>query len=710
MENEKLTESDKKPEMIMQDLTVLFVEDNPDDVELAELWLKKNGFTLSFQVIDTEEELRNSLAERPPQIILCDYSMPNFDGMTALRIARELVPDIPFIFLSGTIGEERAIQAIHNGATDYVLKNNMLRLGPAINRALKETAERQRLNASEQSRAMMSTIIEATSDFVIMANPEGGIIYMNQGARSLLERGEEDIEGKSVRDIFATCAWNSIKIIIQTTLEEHGIWQGYSVLLTTDGQEVPVSQVLMSHKNADGKLEYYSYIARDMRERDAYEKQIQYLANYDPLTELPNRNLLADRVAQTIEQSKRLKQSIAFLVFNIDRFKLINEGFGQASGDLLLQQVSARIQGIMRSGDTLARLDADNFVMLLEGISSIDDVVPIVRDINSRLSVAFVIKDQSFDITIRIGISVYPRDGEDFISLLQAAEAAEGQVKKGKDKNKFRFYQAAMTRDAASLLTLEQDLRLAPSRHEIEMYYQPQYSLKDMSVVGFEALMRWKHPDRGIVPPAVFIPLAEKSDLILRLGEYALESACRQLSIWDSEGLPNASVAVNVSAHQFHKEGLVGMVNRILKRSQLDPQRLELEITEGFLLKDHEVVAVILKELNTMGVRIALDDFGTGYSSLKYLSRLPLTYLKIDQSFVGRCLTDSKDGEIVRAIIALAKSMHLKVIGEGIETREQNDFLSALDCDIGQGYLFSKPIPAKAVPSFMLSYKQDSDI
>lgn len=682
--------------MAQTELNVLFIEDNPEDVELAVLELGRKGFSIAWERVDTEPGLRTILANWRPHIILSDHSMPSFNGLDALKITKELVPDIPFIFVSGTIGEERAIESIHRGATDYILKDNLRRLSTSVNRAVNESIERHHAQEVEKERSRLVAILEATSDFVAIANPDDTILYLNQGARKLLGL-TRNIDLLTIKDLHAGWTWDFVKNELQPEVANNGIWQGEAVLAAENGVEIPVSQVVISHKAQDGTAEYYSIIARDIRDRKAYEKQIQYMANYDSLTDLPNRSLLADRVAQALTYSHRTNRSIALLVINIDRFKLVTDGYGQEVGDVLLKQFGDRLRLAVREGDTIARLSADSFAVLATELSSPDDGVTVIRKIQDGIRGAFTVDTRNLNITAGIGISIYPRDGSDFTTLLQNADVAMHRSKE-QGENRFQFYASEMTRNAADRVGMENELRSALSSQQLELYYQPQISLADGRIVGVEALMRWNNPERGMVPPGLFIPIAESSELIYPIGDWALATACNQLVEWDKSGMgTNLRIAVNVSARQFRSKGFSAMVGRVLEASGIKPERLELELTESVLINDHKEAVNILNQLNELGVKIALDDFGTGYSNLSYLSRLPLDYLKIDQSFVQRSLTDNNDAEIVRAIVSLSDSLGLRVIAEGIETEEQLEFLRGYNCEFGQGYLFSRPVQAKMI-------------
>ena len=674
---------------------LLFVEDSELDAELSVRALEQGGFDVSWARVQDEADLKQALRSSKPQAVLSDFAMPGFDGIQALRVVREMTPGVPFIFVSGTIGEERAIDAIRLGATDYVLKNNMRRLGTAVKRALSESAEREHIRLAEEERARLVKVLEATSDYVGISDPTGKIIYMNAAGRKLAGAPESGDVGKSVIDIYPQ--WASTRVNGEAQPGVHqGLWQGESVLLGTDGSEIPVSQVIIAHKGPGGDTRFFSTIARDMRERKAYEARLQHFANYDSLTNLPNRTLLGDRTAQAIAHTRRSGRPAALLVLNLDRFKLVNESCSHGAGDALLESVADRLRGAVREGDTIARLGADTFAVLAADLARADDVLAVARKIHESMRSPFELEGRDLRVTVSLGASIYPRDGAEFDILLRNAEAAMHKVKAG-GRNGFQFYAAAMTREATDRVELENDLRLALGRNELEVHYQPQVDLSGGRAVGVEALIRWRHRERGWISPLQFILVAEDCDLIHPLGEFVLVRGCRQIEAWDKAGLTGLRLAVNVSAQQFRSPDFLEAVTRALRATGLEPSRLELELTESVLVDNRDEAILILKRLKTLGVQIAVDDFGTGYSSLSYLSRLPIDCLKIDRSFVSRVHERGRDAAIAQAVITLAHSLGLRVVAEGVETDDQREFLRSHACDLGQGYLFSRPVQPDAI-------------
>src|SRR6266704_726964 len=564
------------------------------------------------------------------------------------------------------------------------------RLSASVRRALSEASERERVRIAEEERARLVQVLEATSDYVGISEPTGKIIYMNAAGRKLTGAPESGDVGKSTTDVHPQWASERVEGEGRRAAERDGLWHGESALLGADGTEIPVSQVITAHKGPNGTIRFFSTIARDIRDRKAYEERLQYFANYDPLTGLPNRSLLGDRALQGIAHAKRAGRPTALLVMNLDRFKLVNESYSHGAGD------------------TVARLGADAFAVLATDLARPDDVSAVARKIREAMHAPFWLEARDLHVTVSIGASIYPRDGEDFDILLRNADAAMHRVK-AEGRNGFQFYAAAMTRQATDRVELENELRLALGKHELEIHYQPQVVLANGRIVGVEALMRWNHRGRGWIPPGQFIPIAEDSDLIHPLGEFALAEGCRRIRAWNDAGFASLRLAVNVSAQQFRSAGFVEAVGRALRAAELEPACLELELTESVLVENREEAADILKRLKALGVQIAVDDFGTGYSSLSYLSRLPIDCLKIDRSFVSRVHEKGHDAAITQAVISLAHSLAVRVIAEGVETVEQLEFLRTHRCDQGQGYLFSPAVDPGAMAKLLAAGTLEPD-
>ena len=439
----------------------------------------------------------------------------------------------------------------------------------------------------------------------------------------------------------------------------------------------------------------------DLSQNKRTQDQLNHLAYHDALTDLPNQVLFKDRLKQAIALSRRSDQMQAVLLLNLDRFKAINDSLGYTSGDRLLQSVAERLTSCVRESDTVARFGGDEFAILLTHLPRAQDAANVARAIKQALNQAFILDNQEIFVSSSIGISIYPQDGRDTAGLLKTAGVALDRAKV-QGGNNYQFYTAGGTTRALKQLVLENNLRQSLDRDEFFVQYQPQVAIQDFHLVGMEALVRWQHPSLGVLYPKEFITLAEESGLIIPLGDWILRTACAQNKLWQDAGLPPMRLSVNFSARQFQQPTFITDVSQILKETNLDPRWLELELTESSIMKDPEEAIEKLHELKLMGIQVAIDDFGTGYSSLNYLKRFPIDTLKIDKSFVSDVCKDPHDTSIVRAIINLGHALDLNVIAEGVETREQLQYLAALECDQVQGFLFSKPLPVKAFEELLV--------
>jgi diguanylate cyclase (GGDEF)-like protein/PAS domain S-box-containing protein len=449
-----------------------------------------------------------------------------------------------------------------------------------------------------------------------------------------------------------------------------------------------------------GRFKGYRGTGRDVTEQKQVEEKIRHMAHHDALTQLPNRVLLYDRIGQAIAQAQRNRKALALLFIDLDRFKTVNDSLGHPVGDRLLQAVSGRLAACARGSDTIARIGGDEFVVLLGDLDQPEDARHVAQKVLDALSEPVMIDTHELKVTPSIGICAYPHDGEDVETLMRNADTAMYHAKQT-GRNNYQFFTQAMNDAAQERLLLEKDLRHALERGEFTLHYQPQIDLKTGEIIGFEALARWPHPQRGLVAPSQFIPAAEEAGLIGPIGEWVLRQACSQAGIWHESGHRRLRVAVNCSAQQFQQEGFDETVRHILRESGVPAERLELEITESIVIQRSEEVIARFQALDNMGVRISIDDFGTGYSGLSYLKRLAIHQLKIDQSFVRDISSDPDDAAIVSAIIAIAHSLDLEVVAEGVETAEQLAFLKSLGCDAAQGYYFSKPLPADEFTSLL---------
>jgi diguanylate cyclase (GGDEF)-like protein len=476
------------------------------------------------------------------------------------------------------------------------------------------------------------------------------------------------------------------------------------VLTGHDDQTVALSAVKTGAQDylVKGKLDR-ELLLRSMQysiERKRYQEQLEYQANYDALTGLPNRNLLHDRLRQSV-YAQRFVRSIGVVFLDIDHFKFVNDSLGHNTGDKLLQKVAERLLESVRDGDTVARLGGDEFILILNDQTGQEVIYRAMQRIISNITEPVEIDGQELLVTASAGISLYPQDGPDVETLLKNADAAMYRAKE-KGRNNFQFYTAEMNRQVNERLKMESSLRRALERNELELYYQPRIRVADGALVGCEALLRWQHPELGLTLPERFIGLAEETGLIIPIGEWVIRTACARARTWQNNGAAPVSVSVNLSMRQFRQEALSNAIDDALRVSGLDPRLLEMELTESLVMQDTEAAIRVLERLREIGVKLSVDDFGTGHSSLSYLTRLPISALKIDQSFVQaiKGTGESDEGIVAQAIISLGHNLNLKVVGEGVETAVQFDFLKRHSCDEIQGYYFGRPMPAAEFESF----------
>jgi diguanylate cyclase (GGDEF)-like protein/PAS domain S-box-containing protein len=548
---------------------------------------------------------------------------------------------------------------------------------------------------AQNEKQQLSSILEATPDFVSISTLDGRLVYMNQAGKRMLGIPDgEDVTGLPTLQAYPQWVWGFVGNEAIPFAIENGVWEGESTLLSRDGSEIPVSQVIIAHKAADGQEGFLSTIARDISERKRFEEQLLHQSNHDALSGLPNRLLFHDRLGQALVQASLTEHLVAVMLLDLNRFKIINDTLGHDLGDLLLKEVALRFATCMHGGDTIARWGGDEFVFLLPNLGHPEEAAEVAERILNVLSQPFLLADKEIFVSASIGITLYPTDVQTREGLIQNAEVAMYRAKEH-GESAYQFFTGDMNARAFERLVLENSLRKALERKELLLYYQPQVDLATGKISGMEALLRWQHPELGMVSPAQFIPLAEETGLIVPIGEWVLREACRQNKAWQDAGMARMRVSVNLSARQFQQQDIVEMTAAALQESGLTADCLELELTESYIMQNPEVAISTLKLLEEMGVFLSVDDFGTGYSSLSYLRRFPIDCLKIDQSFVRDIPGSADAAAIVSAIVAMARSLMLEIVAEGVETQEQLNYLKQLQCNRMQGFLFSRPIPAK---------------
>ncbi|MCW8884246.1 MAG: EAL domain-containing protein [Motiliproteus sp.] len=553
-----------------------------------------------------------------------------------------------------------------------------------------DTTERKHAQAEMELTAQ---IFEQGSEGIIICNADGEMVMVNRAMCEITGYSSEELLGKNPKVLssgrhdpdFYSNMWIQIK--------EQGHWQGEVWNRRKNGEVFPEWLSISTVYGDQQEVSHYIGIINDISQHKQAEEHIRHLAHYDALTDLPNRTLLNDRINQGISRAIREQHRMAVLFLDLDRFKKVNDSLGHQFGDELLIEVAGRLKSTVRGEDTVSRLGGDEFILLLPEVTG-DGAAQVAEKILEVIAAPFQIREHELNITPSIGIAIYPDNGQSVDELLQCADSAMYRAKQN-GRNMFRMFQPEMKLHTSRALQLDNALRRAISNNELSVYYQPQVSLEDDRIIGCEALLRWHHPDLGMVPPSEFIPIAEESGQILAIGDWVLNQAVKQNVNWQRAGYPPLVVAVNLSAAQFRHYNLTDRVQEVLDEAGLEPRLLELELTESMTMDDVDSAIRIMDRLHHQGVRLSVDDFGTGYSSLSHLKRFRVHRLKIDQSFVRDISHDVDDESIITAVIRLANSLNLKTLAEGVETHDQLDFLRQQGCDEIQGYLVSKPVPAE---------------
>ncbi|MDX2477013.1 MAG: EAL domain-containing protein [Gammaproteobacteria bacterium] len=551
----------------------------------------------------------------------------------------------------------------------------------------------QRLAEFEMRK--LSAAVEQTADGIMITDSDGIIEYVNPAMIEITGYSKDELIGQTPSVMKSGKQSDAFYQRLWKTILQGSVFNEVIINRHKSGRLYFEEKTITPQKNQQGEIISYISSGKDITERMEAQERLHHLAHHDSLTGLPNRMLLQDRLDQALKRAQWRQRTIAVMFIDMDRFKLINDTLGHSVGDLVLIEMALRLSGCVREDDTVARFGGDEFAIILNDINSIGDIPGVANKILSSLAAVFECEGRELFVTSSIGISLFPEDGDNSHTLLKKADAAMYQAKR-KGRNAFQFYTEANEQPAIERLTLESSLRRALERDEFRLYYQPQLNLTSCKIDGYEALLRWQHPEQGLLPPVNFIPLLEETGMIISVGEWVLHTACTQEKASRKSGRTAKKVAVNISIHQFRQKDFTQMVERTLASTGLEAQYLELEVTEGVLIDDMKETAAKLHELHNMGISLSIDDFGTGYSSMNYLKRLPFNLLKIDRSFVTDITTSSDDASIAAAIITLAHSIGLEVTAEGVETTEQLSFLDQLGCDSIQGYLCSPPLPADA--------------
>jgi diguanylate cyclase (GGDEF)-like protein/PAS domain S-box-containing protein len=683
-----------------QFLRVLIVEDSESDAGLLLRHLDRGGYVIDHAIVDSAEAMSHQLQTSTWDIVIADYVLPQFDAPSALKLLRQSEQDIPFIVVSGSIGEDAAVRMMKSGAHDYLLKDNLARLVPAVQRELREAAVRRERERVESELRVYGQVFEASCEAICITDARRHIVSVNPAFTDITGYERHEVIGKTAQMLSSGGYDPAFYQSIWQTVDECGYWTGEIWARKKSGDLFMEWLSISAIRGIGDRISHYVTQGVDITNQKRADERIHYLAHYDSLTKLPNRTLLQDRIARAITAAERNNERVSVMFIDLDRFKNINDSLGHPVGDRLLQAVADRLRGCVRDNDTVARLGGDEFVVVLPETGS-DGASYVATKILTSLSGPYQVESFQLIITPSIGVSIFPEDGGDIETLIKNADAALYHAKDN-GRNNYQFFTQEMNIAAYERISLENGLRLGIERGEFALHYQPQINASTGAVTALEALVRWNHPHWGLVPPSMFIHVAEDSGIVIPMGKWMLREACRQISQWQKSGFPQVPIAVNISAVQLRDKGFASYVQEVLAETGLPSNLLQLELTESILMQDESRSSPGIKELSALGVHLALDDFGTGYSSLTYLRRFPISKLKIDRSFIRNCAESSSDGAIVRAIINLAHSLGLRVIAEGVETEAQYRFVIDEGVDDIQGFYFSVPMGPEELMGFLM--------
>jgi len=684
---------------------VLLVDDLPANLHVLVAALKADFRLKTATNGVTALELSRNLSDQPKLVVL-DVKMPGMSGIEVLRRMREepATRDIPVILLSADTSEQNELAGLHFGAEDYLVKPvspNVLSV--RVHNQIQRHADRVQLR-------LAAHVFEYSGEAIMITNRENRIVDVNSAFTTLTGYSKTEVLGSDPKFLSSGHTSQEQYKKMWAAIQKHGFWQGELWDRRKNGEVYPKMMTISVVRDSTGNIEFHLANFVDITHLKEAHARFEHLAHHDPLTGLPNRLHLQMYLEQSMLIAKRNAEQLAVMLLDLDRFKNINDTLGHTVGDQLLIQVASRLKSCMREYDLVARLGGDEFVVVVRGAKVRSIASAVAEKICQQLSTPFNLEPHTLRTATSIGIAIYPDNAEHMEGLMKNADTAM-YFAKSEGGNLFRFFASAMIQKVYEKVELENHLHEALDNRELELYYQPQVSLPEQKIIGAEVLLRWRHPERGFISPAVFIPLAEETNQIHKIGEWVLEQACRQAVEWVQTGLPIKRISVNVSAKQFQNKGLYDTIRRIQATTNLplDSLELELEITETAVVTSPGEAGILLQSFRNSGILVALDDFGQGYSSLGQLKNLPLDRLKIDAAFVrdiGSDFTDKNNGAIAAATIALAHNLGFEVIAEGVETEQHLAFLIEHGCDEAQGYFFGKPMPKAEFEALLRAQSQ----
>jgi diguanylate cyclase (GGDEF)-like protein/PAS domain S-box-containing protein len=654
------------------------------------------GDALTIESVDRVSEATQRLKQNEDvDAVIMDWDLPATRGFETLLVLMGAAPQLPIIILGDDPNLLQQMNVVEHGAQDYLPKRRLDAdtLIGMVHRAIARKSRESKL-FFDKERAEVT--LNSIGDAVLSTDGNWRITFLNPVAERLMGWTHAEASGQRLTDVFQVIEATTRERIVPCLEFEVGkgrtiILPPNCVLVRRDGHESPIEDSAAPIHDRGGRVAGLVVVFHDVSEAQTMAQRMTHLAQHDILTSLPNRGLLDDRLEQGIALARRHSRRLAVLFIDLDHFKHINDSLGHLIGDQLLRAVALRITPCVRSSDTVSRQGGDEFIVLLSEISHAEDAALIADKIRLAVLEPYTIANHLLHLTASIGVSIYPEDGVDPESLIQCADTAMYHAKE-KGRNRSQFFKDEMNFHAAERQIIREDLRHALDRREFVLDYQPKVNLASGAITGVEALIRWRHPSRGVLLPLEFIQVAEDCGLIVQIGQWVLRAACLQAQRWLAGGIRFGTMAVNISAVEFRNDRFFEEVCDILESTGLEPRYLELELTETAVMRNFDATSAVLQSLSAMGIRIAVDDFGTGYSNLSYLKRFPINTLKLDKSFVHDIPENANIATIVRSVIHMGQSLHLQVVAEGVENAEQLKFLRAYGCAEGQGFYFSKPV------------------